>query len=72
MQVGVRRFPTLMPYEPTWRAMKAFTEARTDTTQDELWLLQHEPVFTQGQAGKPEHVCFLEIFLWFKQTAVGR
>lgn len=58
MQVGVRRFPTLMPYEPTWRAMKAFTEARTDTTQDELWLLQHKPVFTQGQAGKPEHVLF--------------
>ncbi len=36
--------------------MRAFTEARTADTTDELWLLQHPPVFTQGQAGKPEHV----------------
>ncbi len=36
--------------------MHAFTAARTADTVDELWLLQHEPVFTQGQAGKPEHI----------------
>ena len=43
-------------YEPLWRAMQAFTDARTDATPDELWLVEHDPVFTLGQAGKPEHV----------------
>ncbi|GAB2510364.1 lipoyl(octanoyl) transferase LipB [Lysobacter humi (ex Lee et al. 2017)] len=43
-------------YEPVWRAMQAFTDARTEATADELWLVEHEPVFTLGQAGKPEHV----------------
>jgi lipoyl(octanoyl) transferase len=43
-------------YEPTWRSMQAFTAARTAATPDELWLLEHPPVFTLGQAGKPEHV----------------
>ena len=36
--------------------MQRFTDARTDTTRDELWLVEHDPVFTLGQAGKPEHV----------------
>ena len=36
--------------------MQAFTDARDDATADELWLVEHEPVFTLGQAGKPEHV----------------
>ena len=44
------------PYEPVWRAMQGFTDARTDDTPDELWLVEHEPVFTLGQAGRPEHV----------------
>ncbi len=44
------------PYTPVWRAMQAFTDARTADTPDELWLVEHEPVFTLGQAGKPEHV----------------
>ena len=44
------------PYEPVWRAMQRFTDARDDATPDELWLVEHEPVFTLGQAGKPEHV----------------
>ncbi len=44
------------PYEPVWRAMQAFTDARTPETADELWVVEHEPVFTLGQAGKPEHV----------------
>ncbi len=44
------------PYEATWRAMSAFTDNRTADTPDELWLLEHDPVFTQGQAGKAEHV----------------
>nr|WP_028920130.1 lipoyl(octanoyl) transferase LipB [Pseudoxanthomonas suwonensis] len=44
------------PYEPVWRAMQAFTDARGEDTADQLWLVEHEPVFTLGQAGKPEHV----------------
>ncbi|MBV1775072.1 lipoyl(octanoyl) transferase LipB [Burkholderiaceae bacterium DAT-1] len=36
--------------------MQAFTDARSESTPDELWLLEHPPVYTQGQAGKPEHV----------------
>lgn len=43
-------------YEPVWRAMQAFTDARDAETRDELWLVEHDPVFTQGQAGKAEHV----------------
>jgi lipoyl(octanoyl) transferase len=46
----------LQAYEPIWRAMQAFTDARDAGTPDELWLVQHPPVFTQGQAGKAEHV----------------
>jgi len=44
------------PYEPVWRAMQHFTDARDATTADELWLVEHDPVFTLGQACKPEHV----------------
>lgn len=44
------------PYEPVWRAMQRFTDARDAATPDELWVVEHEPVFTLGQAGKPEHV----------------
>jgi lipoyl(octanoyl) transferase len=43
-------------YEPAWRAMQAFTDARDDTTPDELWFLEHDPVFTQGLNGRTEHV----------------
>ena len=46
----------LADYEPVWRRMQEFTDQRTETTPDELWLVQHPPVFTQGQAGKAEHV----------------
>ena len=42
--------------ETTQLAMRAFTDSRTATTPDELWLCEHEPVFTQGIAGRPEHV----------------
>ncbi len=45
-------------YEPVWLAMKDFTANRDDQTQDEFWVVEHLPVFTQGQAGKPEHVLF--------------
>lgn len=43
-------------YEPTWRAMQAFTAQRTPDTPDEIWLLEHPPVYTQGQAGRAEHL----------------
>jgi lipoyl(octanoyl) transferase len=44
------------PYLPTYEAMRAYTDARTPDTPDELWLCEHDPVYTQGLAGKPEHV----------------
>ncbi len=46
----------LSDYQTTWRAMRRFTDARTKTTADEIWLVEHPPVFTLGQAGKPEHL----------------
>ncbi|KXS54923.1 MAG: lipoyl-protein ligase [Marinobacter sp. T13-3] len=44
------------PYTETWEAMKAFTASRDADTVDELWCLEHPSVFTQGQAGKAEHI----------------
>ncbi len=52
----VRRELGLVDYEPTLRAMKEFTDTRNSETPDQLWLLQHPRIFTQGQAGKAEHV----------------
>lgn len=46
----------LQPYDPVSEAMHEFTETRDDSTPDEIWLVEHNPVFTQGQAGKAEHV----------------
>ncbi|BCO32829.1 octanoyltransferase [Thiohalobacter sp. COW1] len=46
----------LRDYEPVWRAMQDFTANRGPNTPDELWLVQHPPVFTLGQAAKPEHL----------------
>lgn len=43
-------------YLPTYEAMQAFTAARTEATEDQLWLCEHPPVFTQGLAGKTDHV----------------
>jgi lipoyl(octanoyl) transferase len=43
-------------YLETWHKMQAFTLERDESTLDEIWLLEHEPVFTQGQAGKAEHL----------------
>ena len=43
-------------YEPTYQAMVTFTDTRSDETVDELWFVEHPPVFTQGMAGKPEHL----------------
>jgi len=43
-------------YEPTWRAMQQFTESREQGSTSEAWIVEHPPLFTQGQAGKPEHL----------------
>lgn len=49
-QLGMER------YQDVWQKMRDFTAVRDATTADELWLLEHFPVFTQGMAGKPEHI----------------
>jgi len=46
----------LVEYEPTWRKMQTFTDRRDAQTADEIWLLQHPPVYTLGLAGNPEHL----------------
>ena len=53
--LNIRQLGTL-DYETVWHAMQAFTDTRDATTPDEIWLLEHPCVFTQGQAGKAEHV----------------
>jgi lipoyl(octanoyl) transferase len=45
-----------VPYEPTWRAMQAFTDSRTEQSDDQIWLLEHEPVFTLGMNADRAHV----------------
>ena len=52
------RYIGLADYLSTWQAMKDFTVSRTESTPDEIWLLQHPPVYTQGIAGKPEHLLY--------------
>ncbi|MGQ7247514.1 lipoyl(octanoyl) transferase LipB [Halomonas sp. V046] len=44
------------PYLPVWQAMRTLTDERDSATPDQLWVVEHDPVFTQGQAGKPEHL----------------
>jgi lipoyl(octanoyl) transferase len=46
----------LRSYQPIWQKMQDFTDVRDDNSPDEIWFVEHEPVFTQGQAGKAEHV----------------
>jgi lipoyl(octanoyl) transferase len=58
---AVRHSPLLkwlgrVDYEPTWRAMQTFTDARTEDTRDEIWFLEHPPVFTLGMNAAPEHL----------------
>lgn len=46
----------IQPYEDVWHKMQAFTDKRDEYSDDEIWLVQHPAVFTQGSAGKPEHL----------------
>ena len=50
------RYLGQVDYEQTWHDMQRFTDERTDTSADELWVLQHPPVYTLGKNAKPEHV----------------
>ena len=52
----IRQFNQLTPYLDRFQDMKNLTESRDENTPDELWILQHHEVLTQGQAGKPEHI----------------
>lgn len=52
----IREYQNLTDYETRFQEMKKFTEQRDESTPDELWILQHHDVLTQGQAGKPEHI----------------
>ncbi|MEK7835037.1 MAG: lipoyl(octanoyl) transferase LipB [Pseudomonadota bacterium] len=56
MRPPIVKRPGCVDYLPTWRAMQDFTAKRTADTPDEIWLLQHPPVYTLGVAGKPEHL----------------
>ena len=52
----ITRFLGRVDYLLAWQAMQAFTDHRDDDTPDEMWFLEHPPVFTQGRNGKPEHI----------------
>jgi lipoyl(octanoyl) transferase len=52
----MRWWPRPASYHEVWQAMRAFTDQRNANTADEIWLVEHAPVYTLGQAGKPEHV----------------
>ena len=56
MTPTVRWLARPAPYEDVLQAMRSFTHARDANTPDEIWLVEHAPVYTLGQAGKPEHV----------------
>ena len=54
--IAVKWLPRPAHYLEVWQAMQDFTEQRGPDTPDEIWLVEHEPVYTLGQAGKPEHI----------------
>lgn len=56
MSTPILRYLGLQPYQSTFERMQRFTNERTAETADEIWVLEHEAVFTQGQAGKAEHL----------------
>jgi lipoyl(octanoyl) transferase len=56
MDAPVLRWLGRVPYEPTWRAMQRMVDERGPDTRDEIWFLEHPPVFTLGMNSKPEHL----------------
>lgn len=56
MDVLIRQFNQIIPYQLVWKAMRRFTAQREPTTTDEIWILEHLPIFTQGLAANPKHI----------------
>lgn len=56
MSTTIIRLPGLADYQSTWQAMREFTESRTANTENQIWQVEHGPVYTLGQAGKAEHI----------------
>ena len=56
MNVIIRNLTQAQDYTCTWEAMKQFTIERDQQSTDEIWLLEHPPVFTQGQSGQDKHI----------------
>ncbi|AJC50517.1 lipoyl(octanoyl) transferase LipB [Coxiella endosymbiont of Amblyomma americanum] len=56
MDIILRQFDQIVSYELVWNAMRTFTSQRDSSTIDEIWMLEHLPVFTQGLSGKPENI----------------
>jgi len=56
MKINIYQYSSLQRYAPIFERMRLFTLERTSATDDQLWLLEHYPVYTQGQAGKKEHI----------------
>jgi len=54
--IETRWLPSPAPYGPVWEAMQNYTATRDAQAPDQIWLVEHEPVYTLGQAGKPEHI----------------
>ncbi len=54
--ISVYHFEACQSYLKIWQAMQTYTQSRTVHSTDQIWMLQHKPVFTQGRAGKPEHL----------------
>ena len=67
----IKQFHSLQDYQELFAAMKTLTETRNKEQPDELWLLQHYDVLTQGQAGKPEHILIQSDDLPIVQTDRG-
>ena len=68
--VGVRELG-LIEYRAAWQAMQHFTNTRDADSDDEIWLLQHPPVFTRGRPERPNTCCFRAIFRWYRWTVAA-
>ena len=65
------RYLGLQPYQTTWQAMQDFTNQRQTQTEDELWIVEHPPVFTQGLNGKADHLLSIAPHIPLIQTDRG-
>lgn len=65
------KYLSLQPYESVWQAMQSFTDQREANTPDEIWFVEHPPVFTQGLNGKSEHIIAMQDSIPLVQTDRG-